>query len=1045
MQTLNLINEKEFMKSISDLLYSDIPSFTPQNLRDIKFVEKNKENVIQSLILQCLKKKSRTYFADIFNEDRRSLPFMAVTDPTNLPEWAQNNLRDGIKIFRYTGEKFPRSVIDNLTKARDFLYEKATAIADRQIQNAKQKPNAKKDVINLSALQSEYKTFDAILAGANKWHKEIEERAQKEADKKKSLKGTEFLMDLPNGLKAYRLLTPEALDYESDQMGHCVGSGGYDKGVKSGKTKIYSLRDGQGKPHVTFEVRMKRKVEEMYQCKGKGNQAPVSRYLLDAQTFIKEKKFKIKEDLQNTGLIYQDGEYYSPNDLPEGLVIKGDLHVSGYEWEEFPASFSKIIVEGNFICYNCKNLKSLKNAPQSVGGDFDCWYCENLKSLEGAPQSVGGNFDCHYCRSLISLEGAPQSVGGDFVCSHCENISSLEGSPQSVGGDFVCSCCDNLITLKGAPQSVGGNFDCSACEHLTFLEGAPQSVGGNFSCWRCKKLKSLEGATQSVGGNFDCSSTNITSLEGAAQSVGGNFDCSFCASLTTLKGSPQSVGENFDCHYCRSLISLEGATQSVGGNFDCSFCASLTTLKGSPQSIGGNFDCSACEHLTSLEDAPQSVKGDFNCSDCNNISSLKRGPQSFGGKFLTKNAAIIRLNNQYYDLKNLPEGLVVKGDMDVSEYTWEELPECFSKIIVEGSFNCSKSRNLKSLKNAPQSVGGDFICSHCENLSSLEGVPQSVGRNFDCSHSDKISSLVGAPQSVGGNFDCSNSLRLTSLKGAPQSIRGHFDCSDCWNLRTLEGAPQSIRGNFDCSNCHWLPSLGGSPQSVGGNFDCSKCEKLTSLEGALQSVGGNFDCSKCEKLTSLEGALQSVGGNFDCSKCDKLTSLEGAPQSVGGDFVCWYCKNLRSLEGFPQSVGGDFDCSYSWCLTSLKNVPIFKGKIKYKSTNISIFSKLFYFIRKEINVLKEKRSKMKSENSTKRKTNEAKKVLQKLSSKNISHQEKAPLPLKNETIKKETIHTDIPKETIIQKPLLNTNQNRTDTSTKTTTLISSLNNRRNVR
>jgi hypothetical protein len=44
----------------------------------------------------------------------------------------------------------------------------------------------------------------------------------------------------------------DALKYEGDIMKHCVG--GYCESVASGQTKIYSLRDAKGKPHVTIEV-----------------------------------------------------------------------------------------------------------------------------------------------------------------------------------------------------------------------------------------------------------------------------------------------------------------------------------------------------------------------------------------------------------------------------------------------------------------------------------------------------------------------------------------------------------------------------------------------------------------------------------------------------------------------------------------------------------------------------------------------------------------------------------------------------------------------
>lgn len=45
----------------------------------------------------------------------------------------------------------------------------------------------------------------------------------------------------------------DALDYEGNTMGHCVG--GYCDDVASGRTRIFSLRDAKGEPHVTIETR----------------------------------------------------------------------------------------------------------------------------------------------------------------------------------------------------------------------------------------------------------------------------------------------------------------------------------------------------------------------------------------------------------------------------------------------------------------------------------------------------------------------------------------------------------------------------------------------------------------------------------------------------------------------------------------------------------------------------------------------------------------------------------------------------------------------
>jgi hypothetical protein len=134
----------------------------------------------------------------------------------------------------------------------------------------------------------------------------------------------------------------DALKYEGDTMGHCVG--GYCKDVRDGNTKIYSLRDARGEPHVTVEVRPNRNqlraddllpykeaaLEEakrlpngytdadvrdieirmarenmpsnIIQIKGKGNAKPKDDYIPYVQDFVKSGNWAQVGDFRNTGL-----------------------------------------------------------------------------------------------------------------------------------------------------------------------------------------------------------------------------------------------------------------------------------------------------------------------------------------------------------------------------------------------------------------------------------------------------------------------------------------------------------------------------------------------------------------------------------------------------------------------------------------------------------------------------------------------------------------------------------------------------------------------
>jgi hypothetical protein len=152
----------------------------------------------------------------------------------------------------------------------------------------------------------------------------------------------------------------DALKYEGETMGHCVG--GYCPDVVEGRSRIYSLRDKKGQPHVTIEVAPREfsdifnslpesdraevfknapkwandaqlletlqnlypekvgPLEEIVQIKGKGNKAPNAEYLPAVQDFVRSGKWSSVGDLQNTGLIGYKGEYR----LPEEFLYRTD-------------------------------------------------------------------------------------------------------------------------------------------------------------------------------------------------------------------------------------------------------------------------------------------------------------------------------------------------------------------------------------------------------------------------------------------------------------------------------------------------------------------------------------------------------------------------------------------------------------------------------------------------------------------------------------------------------------------------------------------------
>jgi hypothetical protein len=190
----------------------------------------------------------------------------------------------------------------------------------------------------------------------------------------------EFVMELGNGLHVVRLLTPEALDYESSIMQHCVGNGGYDDVLKSGERQFFSVRGVMGKPHVTIDLDTASGwVVEM---KGKQNAHPDPVYT-EALTPFFEARPGIKF-LRNTGLILdQNHRLVHVRSLPDGTVIDGDLRISGGEELVLPKNLT---VKGDLEITFVK--KVVLPETLSVGGTLLVEACHLNGKVENL--TVGG-------------------------------------------------------------------------------------------------------------------------------------------------------------------------------------------------------------------------------------------------------------------------------------------------------------------------------------------------------------------------------------------------------------------------------------------------------------------------------------------------------------------------------------------------------------------------------------------------------------------------------------------------------------------------------
>lgn len=186
-----------------------------------------------------------------------------------------------------------------------------------------------------------------------------------------------------------------------------------------------------------------------------------------------------------------------------------------------------------------------------------------------------------------------------------------------------------------------------------------------------------------------------------------------------------------------------------------------------------------------------------------------------------------------------------------------------------------------------------------------------INGSFQYSGCKLLKSLVGCPETINGSFSCSGCSSLTSLEGCTTKNVTHFSCGSCTSLLSLKGCPDELVEGFNCCWCTSLTSLKYCPKVIGGYMSCAGCKSLLSLEGCPSEINGDFVCSDCPSLTSLKGCPKFVNGYFNCRACTSLTSLNESPTEVSRNFYCTHCISLTSLDGITQHVGGIIDSDFN--------------------------------------------------------------------------------------------------------------------------------------
>ena len=305
-------------------------------------------------------------------------------------------------------------------------------------------------------------TWAQAMDAQTRWHEEMARRAGKRTSFGGAPDDVERVLDLGDGWRWVRVLTPEGLDFEGEAMGHCVGGGSYD-----GAT-VYSLRGPDGMPHCTVQYDPKGRVVE--QVKGRGNKEVVPRHHAAVRAFV---------------------DHLSPSHVRDAGLF-GHVFLKATTWprarlvslEEF-GTMQGMDVDGHLILSGCPSLVSLPEG-LSVGGSSYLYGCTMLESLPSGLH-VGGNLSLYRCTSLVSLPRG-LAVRGDLYLVDCASLVSLPDG-LTVGGHLSLSGCTSLVHLPNG-LTVGERLYLYGCTSLVSLPDG-LTIGGPLYLDGCVSLAAL--------------------------------------------------------------------------------------------------------------------------------------------------------------------------------------------------------------------------------------------------------------------------------------------------------------------------------------------------------------------------------------------------------------------------------------------------------------------------------------------------------------------------------------------------------------------------
>jgi len=450
---MNLKNSDALKSYVEDTVSNEVKiadaevDETKKLLENVALIKSNEDLIAKAMVHQWMKKRVLEYLVE--KEDAPFFERVKTAQEKDL-DWIKEALEKEEAVYLFDETKIPEQFKNDLEHIGKYLYLAAKNHLHKALDDDKP--------ITLDMLKyyHEYDTFASVLCMANNYEEQKAHEKYEHNIKSEEKQDVKSVMELGDGFTAVRLFTEYALDEESKYMRHCVGDGDYDKDVENGRIQIYSIRDKEGMPHATIEV----KDNKIIECKGKTNRAIVRKYIPYVRKFVQEQTFELAHDFKNMGFCKDiKGNLYDIYNIPEGTVFE-ELDLSRMDFTELPKVLSTCMVKRLNIS-GCTYWNSFKNFPKGLEY-LDCRYT-GITSLKGCPEGLK-NLDCS-CTKIASLEGYPNSVE-DINCSST-SITSLKGCSKNVI-HVDCSGCTDLESLEGCSKGVKSVF-CYGCSNLKYI------------------------------------------------------------------------------------------------------------------------------------------------------------------------------------------------------------------------------------------------------------------------------------------------------------------------------------------------------------------------------------------------------------------------------------------------------------------------------------------------------------------------------------------------------------------------------------------------